>query len=231
MIDEQTAGATVSRPTPISAAPPAVGKPAWERLRWARRKHGSGASAVPNAQEAYERTLSPLDRFAMRITEKIGSFGFFLIILVWTVLWCGYNILASEFKGLHWKAFDPFPAFVAYLLMSNVIQILLMPLIMIGQNLQGRFADTRAQLDFDVNRIAEKEATANLRHMEHQTNLLLLLLKHANVEIPEDELRALEETMRDEEELVRTDPVAAAERAQAITSTKTNTKTSTNRAM
>jgi hypothetical protein len=40
--------------------------------------------------------------------------------------------------GTALAAFDPFPAFVAYLLISNVIQIFLMPLIMVGQNLQGR---------------------------------------------------------------------------------------------
>ena len=203
--------------TPISGAPPATGKPAWERLRWPGRKQRGPISnpSVPNAQAEFEKTLSHLDRFAVRITEKIGSFGFFLIILTWTVVWCGYNILASQVKGLHWKAFDPFPAFVAYLLMSNVIQILLMPLIMIGQNLQARFADTRAQLDFDVNRIAEKEATANLRHMEHQTNLLLLILKHSNIEVPEDELRELERTLREGEELARADPIAEAALAQA----------------
>jgi uncharacterized membrane protein len=207
-------------PPPVPPTTPVSGGSAWERLRW----HGhdvpakAPAGTAPNAQAEYEKTLSRLDRFAVRITEKIGSFGFFLIILAWTVSWCGYNVLASEVKTLHWKPFDPFPAFVAYLLISNVIQILLMPLIMIGQNLQARFADTRAQLDFDVNRIAEKEASANLRHMEHQTNLLLLLLKHSHIEIPEEELRQLEETLRQGEELARTDPVAdAAQVAQGAT--------------
>jgi len=189
-------------------------KSIWERLRWTEHTDKSDDFTLQNSQEAYEKTLSPLDRFAIRVTDKVGSFGFFLIILTWTMLWCGYNIAASEIKSLHWKAFDPFPAFVAYLLISNVIQILLMPLILIGQNLQSRFADTRAQLDFEVNRIAEKEATANLRHMEHQTNLLLLLLKHSNIPIPEEELLALETTMKRGEELVRIDPVAKASQEQ-----------------
>ena len=43
--------------------------------------------------------------------------------------------MASEVRVLLWPAFDPFPAFVASLHISNVIQILLMPLIMVGQNL------------------------------------------------------------------------------------------------
>src|ERR1051326_8871630 len=83
-----------------------------------------------NVNVVYEKSLNGLDRLAIAITNQVGSFGFFLIIAGWTFLWTGYNILASEIPSLHWRAFDPFPAFVAYLLISNVIQILLMPLIM-----------------------------------------------------------------------------------------------------
>ena len=198
---------TETHPTPISQAPPAQNKRIWERLRW--RRHNLRHKPVEaNVQTAYEATLSPMDRFAVRVTERVGSIGFFVLIMTWTIGWCGYNILASTFKPLHWTSFDPFPAFVAYLLMSNVIQLLLMPLILIGQNLQSRFADTRSQMDFEINRIAGREAAMNLRHMEHQTNLLLLLLKSNNVVVPEAELQALEETLREEEEMVAADPLA-----------------------
>ncbi len=121
------------------------------------------------------RRCSPLDKFAVKITDKVGSMGFFLIILGWTILWCGYNILATEIPGLHLNAFDPFPAFVAYLLISNVIQILLMPLIMVGQNLQGRHSEIRAQLDFEINTKAEKEVMVILQGIEHNTDLVIQL--------------------------------------------------------
>ena len=104
-----------------------------------------------NVNTVYEKSLNALDRFAIAITDKVGSIGFFLIIGGWTVLWTGYNLLASEVPRLHWPAFDPFPAFVAYLLISNVVQISLMPLIMVGQNLQARHSETRAELDYQVN--------------------------------------------------------------------------------
>ena len=104
-----------------------------------------------NVNTVYEKSLNALDRLAIAITDKVGSIGFFLIIGGWTVLWTGYNILASEVPALHWPAFDPFPAFVAYLLISNVVQISLMPLIMVGQNLQARHSETRAELDYQVN--------------------------------------------------------------------------------
>ena len=144
-----------------------------------------------NANIVHERNLSALDKLAIAITDKVGSIGFFLIIAGWTVLWTGYNFLASEVPALHWQAFDPFPAFVAYLLISNVIQILLLPLIMVGQNLQARYSETRAELDFEINQKAEKEVTATLVHLERNTELLLKLMQHLDCRISDEELRAI----------------------------------------
>lgn len=51
-----------------------------------------------------------------------------------------------------------------------------MPLIMVGQNLQGRHAELRAENDFEVNVKAEQEVETLLRHLEYQNDLLLALL-------------------------------------------------------
>jgi uncharacterized membrane protein len=146
---------------------------------------------VRNANEVHADQLSPLEKLAAKITDKVGSMGFFFIIFGWTVIWTGYNILASEIPVLHWKAFDPFPAFVAYLLISNVIQILLMPLIMVGQNVQARHSEIRAELDFEINQKAEKEVMVVLHHLEHNTKLILHLMKHLECKVTEEEVRAI----------------------------------------
>ena len=130
-----------------------------------------------NVNIELERKLTLLERMAVFITEKVGTMGFFLLILTWTVVWCGYNILASMVPALHWKAFDPFPAFVAYLLMSNVIQILLMPLIMVGQNIQGRHSELRAEHDLQVNLRAEQQIELILLHLEDQQKALTEIAK------------------------------------------------------
>jgi uncharacterized membrane protein len=145
-----------------------ISPPLLTELR-ARRK------AIRNVNEVHEEGLSPMNRLAVWITERVGTMGFFFMILIWTVVWCGYNILASEVKALHWTAFDPFPAFVAYLLISNVIQILLMPLIMVGQNVQGQHSELRAQSDFEINCKAEQEIEAILQHLEYQQAILIQL--------------------------------------------------------
>ena len=51
-----------------------------------------------------------------------------------------------------------------------------MPLIMIGQNFQGRHAEQRAESDFDVNVRAEKEIEVILMHLEQQNELILKIL-------------------------------------------------------
>lgn len=73
--------------------------------------------------------------------------------------------------------FDPYPAFVLWLFLSNMIQILLMPRIMIGQNLQGRHADARTESDFEVNVKAEREIETVLLHVENQTEVLLQIVR------------------------------------------------------
>ena len=161
----------------------------WEKLRLPRQEHDH--PPVANANDVYKSTLSPLDKLAVSITDRVGSMAFFLAILVWTILWTSYNILASEVPGLHWKSFDPFPAFVAYLLISNVIQILLMPLIMVGQNVQSRHTEIRAELDFEINQKAEKEIMVVLHNLEHNTDLLIQLMRHLECKISAEELRAL----------------------------------------
>ncbi len=178
----------------------------WQRLRQPHFEHDH--PPVQNANIVYQQGLSPLDKLAVAITDKVGSMGFFLLILAWTILWTSYNILASEIPALHWKSFDPFPAFVAYLLISNVIQILLMPLIMVGQNVQGRHSEIRAQLDFEVNQKAEKEVMVVLRNLEHNTDLVIQLMKHLECRISEEELRAIAAEHELAEQLEKVDPLA-----------------------
>ncbi|GAC1549479.1 MAG: hypothetical protein NVS2B7_25500 [Herpetosiphon sp.] len=159
----------------------------WNQLRLPHFAHDH--APVKNANVVHREGLNALDRLALTMTNRVGSIGFFLVILVWTVIWTGYNFLASAVPRLGWVAFDPFPAFVAYLLMSNVIQILLMPLIMVGQNLQGRHAETRAQLDFEINQKAEVEILVVLHQLEHNTDLLLQLMRHLNCRMDAGEQR------------------------------------------
>lgn len=126
-----------------------------------------------NVNTMHREKLSGLEKLAVFITERVGTMGFFLIIFCWTIVWLSWNTV-----GPVSLRFDPFPAFVLWLFISNMIQIMLMPLIMVGQNLQGRHAEARAENDFEVNVKAEREIETILQHLENQSELILKILNH-----------------------------------------------------
>jgi uncharacterized membrane protein len=135
---------------------------------------------LPDVNTRFKEEVSRLDKFAMWITDHIGTMGFFLVILTWTVLWLGWNLLApKEYQ------FDPPMGFVFWLFISNLIQILLMPLIMIGQNLQGRHAELRAEYDLQVNVKAEQEIEVILHHLEYQNGILIRMLEKMGIHLDE----------------------------------------------
>jgi uncharacterized membrane protein len=125
-----------------------------------------------NVNQEQKEKLKGLDRLALWITTHVGTMGFFLVILTWTVLWLGWNLLAP--KSLQ---FDPPMGFVFWLFISNMIQILLMPLIMVGQNIQGAHAEARAEHDLEVNVKAEGEIEVILEHLEYQNAVLLKMMR------------------------------------------------------
>ncbi len=127
---------------------------------------------IQNVNTKRKASLSMLDKLALFITKYVGSMSFFFMIFGWTLIWLGWNTLAPEKLR-----FDPFPAFVLWLFLSNMIQIFLMPLIMIGQNLQSDHADLRAEEDYMVNKKAEVEIETILKHLENQNELILEILK------------------------------------------------------
>ncbi len=131
-----------------------------------------------NVSHEVQARLSRLDRLAVWITTRVGTMGFFLTIVVWTVLWLGWNLLVPPALQ-----FDPPMAFVFWLFISNLIQILLMPLIMVGQNILGQHAEMRSEHDLEVNVKAEREIEVILRHLEYQNAMLIAMLDKMGVDI------------------------------------------------
>jgi uncharacterized membrane protein len=144
-----------------------------EQLRARRKAHR-------NTHREVMEQLSPMNKLAVWITERVGTMGFFLIIFAWTAIWLSWNFLAPAKSR-----FDPPMGFVFYLFISNVIQILLMPLIMVGQNIQGAHSEARAQHDLEVNVKAEQEIEVILHHLEQQNDLLMQMVHKLGIDIKE----------------------------------------------
>jgi uncharacterized membrane protein len=128
---------------------------------------------IRNANHVYTSLLDNSEKFAIWITDRVGTIGFFAIIFLWTICWLSWNMFAP--KDMR---FDPYPAFVLWLFMSNMIQIFLMPLIMVGQNLQAKHAEIRAETDFEVNTKAEKEIEDIKQELEEIKDILQKLLSN-----------------------------------------------------
>ena len=125
-----------------------------------------------NVNKETKESLTILDRAALWITTRIGTMGFFLIILGWSIIWLGWNLYAPD--NLR---FDPAPSFVFWLFISNLIQILLMPLLLVGQNIQARHSEIRAEVDLAVNIKSEREIKLIIRMLREQRQILEELLK------------------------------------------------------
>lgn len=143
------------------------------RLREIRQHH-----PLRNTYREVMAGLGKLDLLAIWITEHVGTMGFFLLILAWTFLWLGWNFLAPPRLQ-----FDPPMGFVFWLFISNMIQILLMPLIMVGQNLQGQHAEARAEHDLEVNIKAEQEIEMILQHLARQNDMLIAMLEKQGIKL------------------------------------------------
>jgi uncharacterized membrane protein len=144
------------------------------QLKAIRAKHGP----LKNTHKQVRESLSPLNKVALFITNRVGTFGFFLIIFAWTIIWLAWNTLGPKSAQ-----FDPAMGFVLYLFLCNVIQILLMPLIMVGQNLQGMHSEARAEHDLEVNIKAEQEIEVILQHLQQQNDLLMRMVEKLGVDV------------------------------------------------
>jgi uncharacterized membrane protein len=116
---------------------------------------------IANTNEVHQSRLSKTDKLALYITKRVGTMGFFYI--------CAILVTIPIF-------FAPALPVVQYI-SSGYLQLILLPLIMVGQNLQGRHAELRAEHDYQTNIKAEKEIEAVLLHLEKQDQTMLEILK------------------------------------------------------
>jgi uncharacterized membrane protein len=105
--------------------------------------------------EQREKTLE--DRIADAITAFTGSMWFIYIHVFWFVIWIAIN---AGFTPL--KKFDPYP-FNFLTMVVSLEAIFLATFVLISQNKMGQAADRRADLDLQINLLAEYEITRILR--------------------------------------------------------------------
>jgi len=130
---------------------------------------------IENSNTVYRQRLSKIEKFALVITKKVGTFYFFLVVFVWTLIWLLWNTLMPE--GFR---FDPYPAFVIWLFISNMLQIFLMPLIMVADTLQSKHAEVRAEKHYEADIKADQAVSDIMCKLEENNKLLNEILAKLN---------------------------------------------------
>lgn len=118
-----------------------------------------------NVNQQHEAALSFQDRLALFITSAVGTMYavyFFIVALAGWMLWQG---------AISHHPFDPYP-FAFLLFMGNIVQLLLMPLIMVGQNIQGRHAELRSNEEYKTTLSSYRDLEEIMRHLDRQDELL-----------------------------------------------------------
>ena len=85
------------------------------------------------------------DRIALWVIGKVGTWQFAVFCIILTVM----------------PFIVPSMMTLVMFISSSFLQLVLLPLIMIGQNLQSSHAEARAEADFEVNTKAENEIRTN----------------------------------------------------------------------
>ncbi len=118
-----------------------------------------------NVNVKHKTSLGVQDRIALFSTRIIGTMYavyFFIVFMSGWMLW--QTFYAS-------KPFDPFP-FAFLLFLGNIIQLLLMPLIMVGQNLLGKHAEIRTEEEYRTTISSYQDIEQILLHLSEQDKLM-----------------------------------------------------------
>src|SRR6185437_2460376 len=107
--------------------------------------------------EALQRRTAA-DRASDAIAAFVGTIGFVALHLVWFALWASINAGLIPFI----PAFDPYP-FQLLCMIVSMEGVLMSTFVLIKQNRMGYLSDRRAQLDLQVNLLAEREITRLLQ--------------------------------------------------------------------
>lgn len=154
---------------------------------------GSQEPAVPESDPVTKKNIEAIaslekramlnhskgERIAADVTRWAGSVLLIVIHIVWFTFWVIANI--GWLPGI--EPWDPYP-FSFLTLVVSLEAIFLSLLVLMAQNRLTRDADKRAQLDLQINMLAEQESTATLRLLEK-------ICQHLGVDFEADEEKYL----------------------------------------
>lgn len=134
-------------------------------------------AAISEMQRKDVATRNPQERISDLITRFSGSTLFVFIHVVWFGLWILFNINLIHVRYI--SEFDPFP-FGLLTMVVSLEAIFLSTFVLISQNRMAGLSEKRAELDLQVNMLAEQKAAKTLELLEHIAQQLDTVYDHFN---------------------------------------------------
>lgn len=130
---------------------------------WIKEREKTGPRLTKDEQIGFSGQL------ALFVTNVFGSMGSFYVLTLWMVSWI---IFAS--LGVGFFSQDPYP-FTFLLFLSNIVQLLALPILAVGQQVLSRASDKQAEQTF-------KDAEAILK-LQDEVNKLMKINNQLTQEI------------------------------------------------
>jgi uncharacterized membrane protein len=168
-------------------------------------------TAVMKAQREVSQARTTQGRIADAITTFSGSMAFVYIHAIWFGFWILLNVGLIHVPRI--SEFDPFP-FGLLTLIVSLEAIFLSTFVLISQNRLAQASERRAELDLQVNLLAEQKATKVLEMLDQMARELDGMSHRFNfkpdpeVEAlkvspePQEVLAVIDETVKDETKTV-----------------------------
>ncbi|HTK03365.1 MAG TPA: DUF1003 domain-containing protein [Alphaproteobacteria bacterium] len=113
-------------------------------------------SIIKNTNEIHKSRLTGSDKIALFITKIVGTMPFFYACVALTTI---PLFLPSTLPFIHYIS-------------SGYLQLILLPLILVSQNLQSKHAELRAEHEYETGLKAEKEIETILSRLDTIEKLL-----------------------------------------------------------
>jgi uncharacterized membrane protein len=119
---------------------------------------------INNANDTHKESLNLQERIAKKITDIVGS------------MWCAYVFAGIALISLP-DAIHGGTATMISWIAQTFLQLVLLSIIMVGQKVESKHSEMRADSHYEVSVKTEEEIDVIIKHLENQNELLIELLK------------------------------------------------------
>jgi uncharacterized membrane protein len=144
------------------------------------------AHRVQPPPQAKDQAVDVNGRIAAWITRRVGSMWAFYLALAIQLVWMGLAVVGVQ-------RFDPYP-FQFLLFLSSLIQLVLMLVIMVGQEVLGRAADRRSEQTFLDAQAILYECQRLQTRLTRQDRIIASLCDYTHYQVTERLARAIHDS-------------------------------------